>query len=325
MDAALEQARLAREAGEVPIGAVLVLDGRIVARGFNRPIRDADPTAHAEIVTLREAARATGNYRLTGSVLYVTLEPCLMCVGALVHARVAEVVFGAAEPKSGALVSTIRGLDLPGLNHRFMMTSGVREEDCRALIQGFFRERRLSERSGVQISGGGEIVTQDVEAQGPAARAQMLIRRPAAEVFGAFVDPAVTTRFWFSKGSGRLVPGRTVQWTWEMYGASTDVLVRVVEPDRRILIDWDGPDRPTSVEWTFEPRGPHATLVRVRNWGFHGDAQAVADTAANATGGFSFLLAGLKAFLEYGIELNLVADHDPDALVAGWRARQERA
>jgi tRNA(adenine34) deaminase len=142
MRAALDEARRALDAGEVPVGAVLVVDGTIVARTFNQPIRAVDPTAHAEIQVLRQAAAAIGNYRLTGSTLYVTVEPCLMCVGAMVHARVAHVVFGAAEPKSGALVSTICALDVPGLNHRFTVTAGVREEECRDLIQGFFRARR---------------------------------------------------------------------------------------------------------------------------------------------------------------------------------------
>ena len=142
MAAALEQARLALAAGEVPVGAVLVIDGDVVARGYNQPIGTVDPTAHAEIVTLREAARVVGNYRLTDSTLYVTVEPCLMCVGALVHARVADVVFGAAEPRAGALVSATRALDTPGLNHRFGVTGGILDEECRELIQAFFRERR---------------------------------------------------------------------------------------------------------------------------------------------------------------------------------------
>ena len=142
MRAALEEAQRALDSGEVPIGAVLVKDGVIVARGFNQPIAASDPTAHAEMVALREAARAIGNYRLTGTTMYVTVEPCLMCVGALVHARVGEVVYGAAEPKSGALVSAVRGLDLPGLNHRFEVTGGVLEEECRDVIQQFFRQRR---------------------------------------------------------------------------------------------------------------------------------------------------------------------------------------
>jgi tRNA(adenine34) deaminase len=142
MQAALEQARQGLAAGEVPIGAVVVLDGQIVARAFNQPIAAVDPTAHAEILALRDAARIVGNYRLTDAVLYVTVEPCLMCVGALVHARVRDVVYGAAEPKTGALVSTVRGLELPGLNHRFGVTGGVLDVDCRALIQQFFRDRR---------------------------------------------------------------------------------------------------------------------------------------------------------------------------------------
>jgi len=142
MDAALEQARLALDAGEVPIGAVLVIDNEIVARGYNQPISACDPTAHAEILVLRDAARIVGNYRLTDADVYVTLEPCLMCVGALVHARVREVVYGAVEPKTGALVSTVRGLETPGLNHRFAVTGGVREEAAREFIQEFFREKR---------------------------------------------------------------------------------------------------------------------------------------------------------------------------------------
>jgi tRNA(adenine34) deaminase len=139
---ALAEARRAREAGEVPIGAVVALDGEIVGRGFNQPIRAGDPTAHAEIVAIRDASARVGNYRLTGATLCVTIEPCLMCVGAFVHARIATVVFGAAEPRTGALMSTIRGAELPGFNHRFDVVGGVMEEECRALMQEFFRERR---------------------------------------------------------------------------------------------------------------------------------------------------------------------------------------
>ena len=142
MDAALEQARLALAAGEVPIGAVLVIDEAIVARAFNQPIAACDPTAHAEVLVLREAARIVGNYRLTNADVYVTVEPCLMCVGALVHARVRTLVYGAAEPKTGALVSTARALETPGLNHRFSVRSGIQEEQARELIQQFFREKR---------------------------------------------------------------------------------------------------------------------------------------------------------------------------------------
>src|SRR6185295_14604314 len=142
MAAALDQARLGLAAGEVPIGAVLVLDDRIVARAFNQPISSCDPTAHAEVLVLREAARLAGNYRLTNADVYVTVEPCLMCVGALVHARVRHLIYGAVEPKTGALVSTMRGLDTPGLNHRFTVTGGVGESAARDLIQEFFREKR---------------------------------------------------------------------------------------------------------------------------------------------------------------------------------------
>ena len=147
MDAALAQAELAREAGEVPIGAIVSIDGEIVGRGFNQPIRAADPTAHAEIVALRDAARRVGSYRLSGATLCVTIEPCLMCVGALVHARIGTLVYGAAEPKSGAVVSAVRGGELPGLNHRFEVVSGVREDACRELMQSFFRDRRVTRTS----------------------------------------------------------------------------------------------------------------------------------------------------------------------------------
>jgi tRNA(adenine34) deaminase len=142
MAAALEEARRARDRGEVPVGAVVTLDDEIVGRGFNQPISSSDPTAHAEIVAIREAARLVGNYRLTGATLYVTIEPCLMCVGALVHARIARLVFGALEPKSGAVVSTVRAGDLPGHNHRFEVVAGVREVECGELMQEFFRSRR---------------------------------------------------------------------------------------------------------------------------------------------------------------------------------------
>jgi tRNA(adenine34) deaminase len=150
MGEALAEARSAREAGEVPIGAVVALDGVIVGRGFNQPILAGDPTAHAEIVAIRDAARRLGNYRLTGAVLCVTIEPCLMCVGALVHARVGTLVYGAEEPKSGALASTLDGAELPGLNHRFVVVPGIRAPECRELMQAFFRERRVSDRSPKQ-------------------------------------------------------------------------------------------------------------------------------------------------------------------------------
>jgi tRNA(adenine34) deaminase len=157
MSEALDEACRARDAGEVPIGAVVVVDGEIAGCGFNQPIGARDPTAHAEIVALRHAARQVGNYRLTGAVLYVTIEPCLMCVGAIVHARVGTVVYGAAEPRSGAIDSTVRGGDLPGHNHRFETVSGIRADECRALMQEFFRARRGQSReaAGPQVPSDG--------------------------------------------------------------------------------------------------------------------------------------------------------------------------
>ena len=146
MREALAEARLARERGEVPVGAVVVLDGVVVGRGSNQPIHATDPTAHAEVVALRDAARTAGNYRLTGAVLYVTVEPCLMCAGALVHARIDRLVFGAAEPKAGAIRSTLRVLDHPALNHRVEVAGGVLESECTALMRAFFAERRAGEK-----------------------------------------------------------------------------------------------------------------------------------------------------------------------------------
>jgi tRNA(adenine34) deaminase len=142
MAAALAEARRALEAGEVPVGSVVVLGGEVVGAGFNQPIRAVDPTAHAEIVALRDAAARVGNYRLAGADLYVTIEPCLMCVGAMVHARIARLVYGAPEPKAGAVRSTMEALEHPALNHRVAVTSGVLEDACRAVIQEFFRSRR---------------------------------------------------------------------------------------------------------------------------------------------------------------------------------------
>jgi tRNA(adenine34) deaminase len=143
MRLALAEAERARSLGEVPIGAIVVVEGRVVGAACNRPISSNDPTAHAEIGALREAARAVGNYRLTGGTLYVTVEPCLMCVGAMVHARIGLVVFGAAEPKSGALISTVRAHESPGLNHHLEILGGVLEDECRAVIQEFFKAKRV--------------------------------------------------------------------------------------------------------------------------------------------------------------------------------------
>jgi len=139
MAEALALAREGAEAGEVPVGAVVVLDGRVVGRGRNQPISTHDPTAHAEIVALRDAALAIGNYRLTGAALVVTVEPCLMCVGALVHARIGTVVYGTPEPRAGAIESTQRAHEHPALNHRMVVVSGVRARECRELVQAFFR------------------------------------------------------------------------------------------------------------------------------------------------------------------------------------------
>lgn len=148
MRAALEQAAEAARMGEVPVGAVVVLDGLVVGMGFNQPISAQDPTAHAEVVALRAAARKVGNYRLRGSELYVTIEPCLMCVGAMVHARIARVVYGAREPKAGAIESTMRAHEHPALNHRMAAAGGVLDADCRALMQAFFRGRRGDDSAG---------------------------------------------------------------------------------------------------------------------------------------------------------------------------------
>jgi tRNA(adenine34) deaminase len=141
MRLALAQAALGQAAGEVPIGAVVVIDGTVVGRAFNQPIGTSDPTAHAEVLALREAARAVANYRLPGASLYVTVEPCLMCVGAIVHARVGTVVYGVADPKGGAVRSILDPSAL-FLNHRFEAVEGVLADECRALLQGFFRSRR---------------------------------------------------------------------------------------------------------------------------------------------------------------------------------------
>lgn len=143
MREALAEARKALAAGEVPIGAVLVLGCEVIDRGYNQPISSRDPTAHAEIIALRAAARRLGTYRLGESTMYVTVEPCLMCVGAMVHARIGTLVFGAPEPKTGAISSTLKALENPFLNHRFEVVSGVLDADCRALMQEFFRGRRV--------------------------------------------------------------------------------------------------------------------------------------------------------------------------------------
>ena len=151
----------------------------------------------------------------------------------------------------------------------------------------------------------------------PVAKAGMLIRRPAGEVFEAFADPAVTRHFWFSRGSGRLEPGARLRWEWEMYGAGTDLVVKAIEPDRRILIDWDVPA--TEVEWRFEARGADRCWVTVENRGFHGTADEQVARALDSAGGFALVLAGAKIWLEHGIEPGFVLDRHPDAVVEGWQ------
>jgi tRNA(adenine34) deaminase len=142
MRVALEEARAAALAGEVPVGAVLVREAKVIARSGNRTIRDCDPTAHAEIVVLREAARVSGNYRLAATTLYVTIEPCSMCAGAIIQARVPRVVYGCDDPKGGAVRSCFEVLSHPRLNHQVEVTAGVLGDECVAVIQSFFAERR---------------------------------------------------------------------------------------------------------------------------------------------------------------------------------------
>ena len=146
MRAALVLAEEARRAGEVPVGAVVVADGTIIGRGFNAPISRHDPTGHAEIAALRDAARARGNYRFPGCDLYVTLEPCAMCAGAIMHARIGRVVFGARDPKTGACGSVVDLFAEPRLNHHAVVTGGVLAEECGALLSDFFAQRRRAGR-----------------------------------------------------------------------------------------------------------------------------------------------------------------------------------
>jgi tRNA(adenine34) deaminase len=142
MQAALAEGRLAGEAGEVPIGAIVLREGEIIARGQNRVLRDVDPTAHAEIVALREAAKLIANYRLNGCTLFVTLEPCAMCAGAMIHARLDRLVFAAADPKAGAAGSVLEVLNHPQLNHKMIVEQGILAEESAELLRAFFRERR---------------------------------------------------------------------------------------------------------------------------------------------------------------------------------------
>jgi tRNA(adenine34) deaminase len=142
MEMALAEARNADHVGEVPVGAVIVLEGSVVARAFNQPISANDPTAHAEMVALREAARVAGNYRLSAATMYCTLEPCMMCAGAMIHARLARLVFGALDPKAGSAGSIYNVLSDPRLNHRVEVVPGFRQAECSALLRDFFSRRR---------------------------------------------------------------------------------------------------------------------------------------------------------------------------------------
>ena len=147
----------------------------------------------------------------------------------------------------------------------------------------------------------------------PVAKAAMLVRRPVAEVFDAFIDPAITSRFWFTRGSARLQAGRRVTWYWDMYGIEVRVLVKAIEPGSRILIEWGSADEvPTAVEWIFSARPDGTTFVEITNSGFGGSADEIVSQALDSAGGFALVVAGLKAWLEHGIELNLVADRFPD-------------
>lgn len=151
----------------------------------------------------------------------------------------------------------------------------------------------------------------------PAAETGMLIRRPVSVVFEAFIDPAITTQFWFSKSSGRLEPGKEVLWEWEIYGASAPVTVKEVVPNERIVIEWPGYGTPTTVAWRFRPLGDEQTFVSISESGFRGDGDTVVKHALASVGGFTLVLAGLKAVLEYGVRLNLVADRFPEGLDGG--------
>jgi uncharacterized protein YndB with AHSA1/START domain len=151
----------------------------------------------------------------------------------------------------------------------------------------------------------------------PFAKTEMLIRKPVAEVFEAFVNPAITSKFWFTKGSGRLETGKQIQWDWEMYGLSIQVAVKVIEENRRILIEWPGHGAPSTVEWVFTPRADNTTFVSITNTGFGGDGDEVVKQALDSTEGFALVLAGLKALLEHNVILNLVPDRFPDAIKKG--------
>jgi uncharacterized protein YndB with AHSA1/START domain len=158
----------------------------------------------------------------------------------------------------------------------------------------------------------------------PVAEAALLIRRPVGRVFNAFVDPVSTTKFWFTKSSGKLEAGKKIRWDWEMYNVSVDVLVKEIEPNKRIVIDWGSPgENPTTVEWVFDEFSADQTFVSVKNFGFRGTADEIVKQALDSAGGFALVLAGSKALLEHGINLNLIADRFPD-LSQRDRARSQK-
>ncbi len=148
----------------------------------------------------------------------------------------------------------------------------------------------------------------------PSAKAEMLIRKPVAQVFEAFIDPAITTKFWFTKSSGKLEPGKEIRWDWEMFGASSQVSVKAIELNKRILIEWSAYGAPTTVEWIFTTRPDNTTFVSITNSGFSGDGDEVVKQSLGSVEGFTLVLAGLKALLEHNINLNLVADRFPGGL-----------
>jgi uncharacterized protein YndB with AHSA1/START domain len=146
------------------------------------------------------------------------------------------------------------------------------------------------------------------------AKAEMLIRKPVAEVFEAFIDPEITSKFWFTKSSGKLEPGKQIRWDWEMYSFSVQVKVKLIEKEKRILLEWSAYGAPTSIEWAFIPQATNSTFVSITNTGFSGDESAIVQQAIGSTEGFAFVLAGLKALLEQGVVLNLIADRFPEGL-----------
>ena len=154
MREALAEAEVSQKQGEVPVGAVVILDGGVIARGHNSVIRLNDPTAHAEIVALRVAARAIGNYRLTGATVYSTIEPCAMCAGALVHARIARLVYGAKDPKAGAVETHFGVCTTDFLNHQVSIKGGILEDECRRVLQSFFRDRRKAQQHAERCESG---------------------------------------------------------------------------------------------------------------------------------------------------------------------------